>query len=1609
MQSFRCWYGWAIIALVLLAVPCVAASTEFQADCAALTRNPHRLTGSTEYNTAAAYMAARFRALGVPTVINQSFPAMTGVVKQCSVAVVGRILPLFPMRPDGIIFPVTPAQGISGMLLYAGNGSLPEYGTRSPQDKIVVLNYNAGANWLLAFRLGARAVIFTGGMPADAMAPHYTYANANFPRYYYAGAPADLREGVQGTLKCQEVWQATTGRNIVAIIPGSKPTFSLGSPETIVIGANLDSYGEVPLLSRGARGAANCAALLQTAQYFMAHRPERTLALVAFGGESQGHLGSSAFYRTFVKDPPAVLLENRLQYVAWERKAKNTNLANLQDVRTLSASRDAVLFGRLSDKAEVHVSDLKAREAVLRMSMDDPSVTPVTRQQMQTSLHSVLQEIDNWSDLQRALVDVSLSSHMTVETRRLLDIVLGELRVDTLQRLAELTNEDAELASTRQLKTALGNSTIVLHVALMFGDTSPRWGLIVGGDSQIHAANDQPGLYGKIQGTFSNQQKLLALPNFEAATINGTMTSRLFWPGFLVHNGEICGRLGIYNIVAGTIQEHLAREGTPDDTLAALNCTRIETQCREFQLLLGATQNADGLSLRRAIVPDKQYAFPTVEADGKVAGPSVLGQNLSNAMPTRPTPGAVIELSCKPLLVGAYAPRRIPAFDNFQVLCSDANANYCFGPVPTDSNNNSLNAFAATFDEQGQVIEVSNKDSLFTLVTNIIVMPCTTLTANSDVPCLLAGALALPPQVDNGEAQVLQARSDGPFDTKSSFFQTTDGVVYWYAEPQVARVKLFGLTSMVALFRADGKARQGDPLGGFDLMNSWSFTDTGVRSANDLWQMDEIRMDTMRSRGVDNTQLEDLHGRAQDLLESAQAASAIDEKEALANSSFLAENPVYTMVRQGMDDLVFAVLILLALAVPFAYALERLLIGSTNIYKQISWFTGFFVVTFGILYLVHPAFSISNQPMIIFLAFALVVLSSLVIVVIMQKFQSELKEMQGLASTVHTGDVSRFGTMMVAVGMGISTMRRRPLRTALTAITIVLLTFTILNFASFDTRIDVVKLFSGASAKYTGVVMHRINWSSLSPDLLSLVNGRWKKNAVVVSRWWLPADVQASDGPLLTSDDGSHPLALRGVLGLDAAEIAQRTDLSKLLGSADGAALTGGVYLTQQVAKSLNVTVGQNVLLGGISLRIAGLLDHNAVAGVQDIDENGILPVDFSAMSSANNQQPSQAIPGADLLAAAKTRQDFVVLPTDSVVIVSSDVARQLGASLREITLYTPDALTAQTIAEDAARILPIPVVATRPDGIATHVLAPTVMAKGVKDLIFPLILGGLVIFGTMLGSVADREKEIYTFSALGLAPAHVAMLFLAEAMIYSSLGGLGGYLLAQGVQKGMTLLLHFGVIGSIPEMNYSSVNSIVTIVIVMVVVLLSSIYPAIKASHSANPGVMRTWRLPEPKGDQFDITFPFTISQYDFTGVLSFLREHFENFADTSLGVFMARDTRITRSAEGDIGLASLIALAPFDLGVTEEFYLRSAPSEIAGIDEVKIVLTRRSGQLKDWTRLNKVLLNDLRKQFLLWRAVSPEAVEMYRQQTLILLGEMPGKVVTKPVSATMNDPALA
>jgi hypothetical protein len=1094
-----------------------------------------------------------------------------------------------------------------------------------------------------------------------------------------------------------------------------------------------------------------------------------------------------------------------------------------------------------------------------------------------------------------------------------------------------------------------------------------------------------------------------------------------------VHSGEIAGLFGIFNMAFGTCQEDLQREGTPDDTLDRLDLARIETQVDEIGRLLSpvaeerpgraaatgdegaedakdafyAVADREGLSLKRGIVARHEYVVSGFQGN-KVTGAMVVGGLRGSSLSDdKAMNGAIVQFRPSSVRSLAFDSNKPYAFDDFQVLRANRNGSYGLGPVAGGGNWwRAYTGVAVVFDERGEVARVSNLDSLKKLRERLNVFPCH------------PGVAILPPQMSplkspGDDVRVLSSRGNAVLDKTKALYETMDGVVYWYAYQREKGIKLFALRQAVglnngaeALEDRAAKASAGGEAGkpktkedekkkeeeeaervkgeGFLVEETREPMRLTRRSASDLWRLDEHRLQLLRDKDIIDSSVEELHGRAEDLLIAARNERSAVRSESLSASAFWASRPVYRKIHDLLDDLVHAVLILLALSVPFAFSLERVLVGAVTIYRQISWFVTFFVLTFVTLYFAHPAFAIAKTPIIIFLGFTILVMSVLVIAIIMRKFEVELKALQGMTTTVHAADVSRVNTLLAAMQMGVSTMRRRPLRTALTAVTIILLTFTILCFASFGTQSGIVTLSAAPNPAYSGVWLHKVNWEPLAPEFMDVLEGRWGDTAGMHRRFWICPRRETDPDILVTREDGSGHVALRGILGIEPAEVARRHDLGRIMES-DLDAEGGKVLVTKSVARALSVAPGDTVVVRGRRLVVGKLTDAVELSAAKDMDGISILPVDFVEASSG---QQTEAVSAEDLIA----QPNWASLPVDSVAIVSAKTARELGAGLYGVMLYTKDTVEATATAEDMARMLPFPVVATRPEGAYYHVLGTVLAASGAGDLFFPILLGGLVIFGTMLGSVADREREIYTFSALGLAPRHVGWLFFAESAVYALLGGMGGYLLAQGTLKILTLFADYGLV-TVPEMNVSSFNTIFTILIVMGTVLVSAAYPAIKASKSANPGLMRQWRPPEPKGNVLDLVFPFTVSEYDITGVVSFLKEHFDNHGDTGLGRFIASGARLGRGKRDTLGIEAKLSLAPFDLGVSQSFELSSIPSEIPGIDEVRIRIERVSGQQKDWQRLNKVFLDDLRQQFLLWRSLPHETMETYRQNTLAAL----------------------
>jgi hypothetical protein len=369
-----------------------------------------------------------------------------------------------------------------------------------------------------------------------------------------------------------------------------------------------------------------------------------------------------------------------------------------------------------------------------------------------------------------------------------------------------------------------------------------------------------------------------------------------------------------------------------------------------------------------------------------------------------------------------------------------------------------------------------------------------------------------------------------------------------------------------------------------------------------------------------------------------------------------------------------------------------------------------------------------------------------------------------------------------------------------------------------------------------------------------------------------------------------------------------------------------------------------------------------------------MMPIDFTVEKdnpSLNQRAVEAELASGNMLGGADT---FKYLSPDEMIILPALMARKMRGSLRNIAIQcAPE--QAEQVADSLMKLLVYPVYYSSGAEVKAIVSTP-LLPKAPRKLLIPILIAALIIFNTMLNSIAERRKEIHIYSSLGLAPGHIGILFLAEALTYGMMGSVFGYVAGQGIA---TLLTSFDLMGGI-TLNYSGSNVILTMGLVLLVVTLSSIVPAIMAARVASPSRDLDWKVPKPKDGVISDLLPFTVNSHSSYGLVTFLYEYLDAHRDGAIGNFTS-DKLVVREGDGDghITVEGIVWLSPYDLGVRQEFEIRIVPTGVEDICNLRILLRREAGEERSWWRLNRVFIGDLRKQLLGWRNVSAERMLKY------------------------------
>ncbi len=1391
--------------------------------------------------------------------------------------------------------------------------------------------------------------------------------------------------------------------------------------DLIVITAEYDAFSLVPDLAPGGVNAMNSGLLLELARRLSKENTNRNVLFLFTSGNGQRYAGIRNFlwtvwqkrlrrgWNTEDLSASAVLVElNR------ELERLDTVIHCLQQEKPFEKSGDETFSleqkikdeaGKWSDELSKQIAKLRLKPEEKRTEEDENKIKSLSRKI--SAINTVRLEVPNfdWDERETKAKKLEDTGKKEEAKKRREDIVeeqrafrkLASMALDTNKQLkAELEfkvkkNKKDQRVSWIADKRNVSN---IFCFELKLSSGNNRFGLFC--DGFLNKGEVRQRLFTVVKEVNTQLEKLtLDKTVFEENTIIGTRSWKDFVPFKVSFGVEDFVTHGYYGLAVATVDDFRYHECSPSDTLENI---RVNNFMKQAEFVPEITD---------VLLNNEDVTYTTERAQSGYIKGRVVAVSGTSATPKSGVSHAVVV--CRPAADQAVLGDEMFGILESQVVVSNVLGEY---RIPGLKNGSSYACEPFAYDENGILYKVPDScgeapgsSKVNVSVNGSSVVKTVLFEANGLSFCGFFDPLYF--QYMNTIRAISSVRNTTP----PRYYASTESGVATVFIPSVNandKIKVVGakgaFDNHILLLNNDLKNPKKLINGKTPLAHGTGYSPARhfdrfipLEAASNMWCLDEYRISNLRKRNVTSTFLDELHAGSKTHLDEALKAyekKEYDKAYIEAMNAWAFERRVYPGVIKTSNDVVKAVIILLLIALPFAFILERLFIAARNVYTRIISFLLFFGSIFMLLYFVHPAFQLTMTPMIIILAFALLTMSSLVIYILFRKFEEEVKRMHGVAATVHSTDIKRAGTALAVVQIGISNMRRRRVRTGITAITLIILTFSVMCFASFKNALkEQQRWVSYEAPPYQGILLRETGWKPIEEKVYAFLKDVYKEDCTVSPRIWVsarPSEKQLKSINVISEKDSSRSTIVRGFLGILPCEDTV-TNISDIC-SGDWAAFKNGenvCFLPNEIMEEVLVKPNDYVNVMGLKVKVLGGFDHDRLNDLKSLKSEPLTPVDFTD-AQEERRTAAQGTQTGDIMAQAAAEKTYEHIGASQIGIIPYSLAKKMRGYYSSIAIKPNDATKVKEEAVRLAKRTRFILYAGLENGIALFSSLGFTSAEQAQKLIIPLLIGALIVFNTMLGAVYERGEEIFTYTSVGLAPLHVGLLFLAEAFVFAILGGMGGYLVSQVVAKAINILTEMGVQADLLgiSMNYSSISAMITILVIMIVVVLSALYPAKVASESANPGLQREWKIPEPVDDRYDIEFPFTLPKHEVIGICIFVKEHFLNHTDSSLGVFSSGNPEVFSEGEEAFGIQSTIWLAPFDLGVSQFFKLTCKPSDIKGIYEINIILDKISGQTSSWKRTNRSFLKNIRKQFLIWRTLLPEVVDDYHKQGLTELG---------------------
>lgn len=1566
-----------------------------------------RTTGSTGYRKAEQYIQTRLKALGIET-NHYLYELPIRRFLGAELTIDGKAHPLNSFVYNAIT-PGAIDGSLTAPIYYVGQGQLENLNGKDLSGSIVLIDFDSGRNWQLLASIGVKAAIFIQDHTSNGKI-FYTEKQEltplQFPCFWInkeeAKALFGIPDGIDGgldtsaliksdsplvlnaILSSSTVWEKSLAKNIYGLIEGTDEKLK---EELLILETFFDNKEFVTGNSPGADAASSMATFLELAAQLQAHPPKRSVLLVA----SSGHFQTLAGMRDTI----------------WSLNARTKDLRKQKRELQKSLNLQKTHFKLLSTlKFPLSQDSERDRQitAAVRTSVNQ-AVDQVSRQLMQLRLGEQTIEVKQLIKttaaqrfLYRRLGWAEDFSTLSGEETELLKQLIPQAAARVQRGITDISGQLNSLRSANSFRNLVRDYEIAAVVSLYLSSHGNGVGAFNRGwlhnlkprINRTSAYSTVAQILDQVSGSPIGEKNLA---KYQDTLRPSHLRSWDSW--FLdrpTHGGEISSLAGYIGFSFVTTGDGRVLWGTPADTPEYVDWQYLSNQTQLVQRLLDGLTSAP--KLHNNTFP--RDGFTTVTARTNLL---LQGELFANY----PAQGTAI--------LGYQG------LNKYYAMVDERGYFSIKGLADKKHVLDKLIIEGYRFDaKSGKVIWAIDKKETGkpnyrlkllrkSIQTDLVMFSCKETTL---FDLLEPRSFAYMTKV-----HLFDGRRDAPpehfwysrIDTQASIISSV------YLEPgSLLKMTLSDtvLTNKMLLTNGTEKRRQGL---GYPVNDYPIIPNTNYHAAKDAWTLLVPRIENLESHGIFDERINELKTRGMATLETSQKSLAelnySTARESAAEALALAAR-VYVQIEKTQKDVLFGVLFYIALFVPFAFVMERFLFSFSNIYKRILGFSAILLLLITIIYNVHPAFDLAYSPMVVILAFFIIGLSFMVTLIIFFRFEDEMVLLQRRASHKRPEEISRWKAFTAAFFLGVSNLRRRRLRTILTCITLIILTFTIMSFTTIKSNMKQVRLLFQPKAPYQGLLLKKVNWHSLPPEATDILVTSMSSINKPAPRVWLEGK-DPSRPVNVPLRNGQKEINLQGLVGLSPNEpFVTQLDSQLTAGRWFNEQDRTSIILEEKTALALGINLqNQNsspqILLWGTPFTVIGTFNAERFEQVKDLDGEPLTPVIFPEEAGTGmTEEELEALESGDDVRSFQSRYKHI--RAGQTAIIPSRTLLAAGGKLKNIAVRPNDPSEISKLATSLTDRFSLAIFTGEADGVWLYNISDTMNYSGVPNIIIPLLISVLIVLNTMISSVYERKGEIAVYTSVGLAPSHVGFLFVAEAMALAVISVVLGYLVAQ---VSAALLSNTSLWAGI-TVNYSSMAGVLAMVLVILVVLISVIYPSKVAARIAIPDVNRTFKLPQPVDDKITVKLPFLMKYQENESIGGFIYHYLESHRDISHGIFSTGPVQVIFSCSTVDEIVQMVTdsddphnlrclhirtnvwLAPFDFGIMQTADLQFCPAlEGEEFLEILITLQRESGESGIWQRINTSFLHEVRKQLLVWRSLDDDTHRLLSESFREIVGE--------------------